>query len=637
MLGVSIVFLPLLAEASVLTVTPAVMDLKAKVRDILKESIVLVNNTAKYVEVYPVVSNLFMSESLANWIEFSRAAIALKPGEQKNIDFSIDVNLQAQPGNYHALISFPEGSSRAEAEAKMSNAPSVTINMEVLEDIKERLQLQQFIPDKIFFSDFPISFSYTLENIGNRPLTPLGEIRIYNRKGKEVAAVDANKNQTAIDPDTNVKLASTWDIQEGIGGSGKYKALLDLEYGAKGDRTIQDTVFFWVIPLQQILIVFGALLVIVILGIYFLHRPSARNTPSYKAPPRVLDVKKYVHSWLFVFLFAAISVLPWPARAQGEKLTLSVTPPLFQLTIGAGEFWASQLKVVNVNPYDLTLYASVVNFQSEGEEGHGRFTPILPEDPEAQAYSLAQWIEIAKNPIFVPKEKSVEIPFSVRIPANAPPGGHYAAILVGTQSFSAPAEGAVVQVSSFVSSLFFVRIKGEVKEEGDIREFSTEKNFYQKPEATLTLLFENTGNVHLQPQGDIVMYNMWGKERGKIFVNEKTNFGNVLPQSSRKFTFEWKGEQGFFEAGMYKAIATVSFGSEARQNVYRTTYFWIVPLFPVLGIFGGFIAFTLFLAWLIRSYIRGAVTRYNPRVYSKARPEQKSASNVVDLRQMKRN
>jgi len=309
----------------------------------------------------------------------------------------------------------------------------------------------------------------------------------------------------------------------------------------------------------------------------------------------------------------SLAAMPFMAVAE-EGLTLTITPPLFQLTIGPGEFWSSSLKVVNTNSYDLTLYASVMNFESNGERGGGKFTPIIEDDGVASVNSLAQWIEVSKKPIFVPKEKSVEIPFSVRIPKDAPPGGHYAAILVGTQPLSDKSEGPIIRVSSLISSLLFVNIKGDVREEGNIREFSTEKTFYQEPEVDFTLRFENIGNVHLQPQGDITIYNMWGKERGKILINQKSHFGNVLPKSIREFAFKWQGENNLFEIGRYKAIATLSFGKEARQNIFRATYFWVVPLKPTLGILGSFIALILFVAWSIRSYIKKALEMEKGRI-----------------------
>lgn len=286
------------ASAASLAVTPSIIDLKAEVRDILKESLTLTNNTARKLNVYAFVNNIAIqggkqefldpsradqSSSLANWIMIRRGVIELLPGEKKNIDFSIEVNLRAEPGMYHALISFADASTRDEAEARMAGAPSLTINLEVPEDIKERLQLKSFAPTKIFFPRFPVTFLYELENIGNRPISFSGEIRIYDRQGLEITSIPINNASAVIDPQANLKLASHWQGPEpgnrllaqvvgGFKGIGRYKAFLDLAYGSKERGTLQDTLFFWVIPWPLLLVVFGALLVLVVMMAYIIHR-----------------------------------------------------------------------------------------------------------------------------------------------------------------------------------------------------------------------------------------------------------------------------------------------------------------------------------------------------------------------------
>jgi hypothetical protein len=100
---------------------------------------------------------------------------------------------------------------------------------------------------------------------------------------------------------------------------------------------------------------------------------------------------------------------------------------------------------------------------------------------------------------------------------------------------------------------------------------------------------------------------MWGKERGKIAVNEEINFGNVLPQSTRKFVFEWQGEENFFESGRYKAVAALDFGKGASKNVSRSIYFWVVPLKPTFVIFGGFFLFLVLMTLGLRAYIRRTI------------------------------
>ena len=105
-----------------------------------------------------------------------------------------------------------------------------------------------------------------------------------------------------------------------------------------------------------------------------------------------------------------------------------------------------------------------------------------------------------------------------------------------------------MKISSFVSSLLFVNIKGDVVESGRIREFSTSQSLYQTPNVDFSVRFENTGNTHVHPQGEVTIYNMWGKERGQVMINNQDDdFGNVLPQSIRRFQFSWSGEQSLFD------------------------------------------------------------------------------------------
>ncbi len=299
------------------------------------------------------------------------------------------------------------------------------------------------------------------------------------------------------------------------------------------------------------------------------------------------------------------------APASADSLSVTVTPPLFQLTIGPGESWASTLKIVNTNSYDVTYYAQVMDMQASGEEGRSKFTPVVDEskDPASQSYALAHWVYIVHDPIVVRAGTSQDVPFSVEIPTTAEPGGHYAAILVGTEPGGLHATGTVLKVSSYVSSLLFVRIKGNLVENGRIREFITSQQLYQTPKADFLLRFENLGNTHVRPQGDITIYNMWGRERGKVLVNQDadSNFGHVLPKSIRRFQFSWEGSSDLFDIGLYSAVVTLAYGEQGKQNVTGKTFFWVVPVVPVAIGLGSVVLFFFLLVWFIRRYIRRAL------------------------------
>jgi hypothetical protein len=271
-----------------IAVTPAVISAEGKARDIIKKSVTVRNRSNSLISLYPSVNNIDMvngkeefqqsteadkTRSLANWIEISRGVVELEPGEEKTIPFVIRVNMRAKPGNYHARVSFAEGSSRADAK-QYGDPASTLVNVKVQPDIDVDVQLAKFFTDNFYLSGDDVLFSLSLENIGNRSVTPKGNIHIYNRNGEEVATVPANDAKKSLNPEQRSQLASVWNAS---GGFGRYKAFLDLEYGNSQRGQVQDTVYFWVLPWKQLLGIFIALVVGIIGSTYIFHRWMERR------------------------------------------------------------------------------------------------------------------------------------------------------------------------------------------------------------------------------------------------------------------------------------------------------------------------------------------------------------------------
>lgn len=312
--------------------------------------------------------------------------------------------------------------------------------------------------------------------------------------------------------------------------------------------------------------------------------------------------KKTTKIYIAIFVLGFLLIPNSTIKAQ-ESLTLSVSPSFFDnMSVEPGQEWRSSLRVINVNPYDLTVYLDVVNFLPQGEGGQAQFIQITPEEPSGS--TLAEWFIVNREAIVIPREQSKEIPITVRVPIDAAPGGHYAAVLVGTKPPQALPGQAQVQTSSMVSTLFFARVAGEINELGLIREFTTTEKYLNTPEATFELRFENKGNVHLQPQGEIRITNMWGQERGLIPINQNSQIGIVLRESIRKFTFSWKGEWSIADIGRYKAVVTLAHGSESRQFTTMETTFWLIPYKLLFGVLLVFSIFVTLITWLVRMYVR---------------------------------
>ncbi len=285
-----------------------------------------------------------------------------------------------------------------------------------------------------------------------------------------------------------------------------------------------------------------------------------------------------------------------------SSVSLSITPTKFDIRAAETQSWTSELRVINTNQFPLVVYADAVNFAPRGEGGDGQFVPIL--EAETQGQTLAEWITLPAGAIEIPPEQTRAIPITISVPAGASPGGHYAAILVSTQPPVDDTDASRVRTAQAVTSLVFMRVAGDIVERGSIREFTTARRVASSPTMDFALRFENLGNVHIQPRGEIVITNMWGQERGIIPINQRSTFGDVLPEQTRRFNFSWSGEWSLADMGRYQALVTVTYGDQTRQFDSRSITFWVIPWQWFLGIFASLAVFISIIVLGVRRYVR---------------------------------
>ncbi len=278
---ISFLFLfPFVSRAASITVTPAVVDTKGLPRDIIKQSLQILNPSNQKQEIYIFVNNVSTQEgrqdftdpakadyssSLANWLDITRGVIDLMPGQSVNIDYKISINLTAKPGMYHAIISFATGSTREDAQNNLAGGASVMVNAEVLEDARIEAQLKGFSASKDYFTSMPVRFRYNIENIGNRGVEPTGEIIVYNRRGQEIDSITLSSAGQVILPGQAANFEAQWQKPRLLG---KYKAVLALKYGTNQASGLNDTVYFWVLPWPAVLLVFLILIALLALSVF---------------------------------------------------------------------------------------------------------------------------------------------------------------------------------------------------------------------------------------------------------------------------------------------------------------------------------------------------------------------------------
>jgi hypothetical protein len=287
---------------------------------------------------------------------------------------------------------------------------------------------------------------------------------------------------------------------------------------------------------------------------------------------------------------------------QGETgQALEIAPPVLNLTGDPGQVLKTQISLRDVSSGALLVTGEVNDFTASGEDG----TPkIIMDDSEPNPYSLKSWV--APLPKLLLEPRQIEnLPVTIRIPADAAPGGYY-----GVVRFTATApelDGQGVSLSASLGALILLRVNGDIKESMAIEEFSiataggTVKSMFESTPLTFIQRIKNTGNIHEQPTGQVLITDMFGKKVAGVNVNLEQR--NVLPQTIRKFeqTLDKSvlGNKKLF--GKYTATLTLKYGAN-KQTITSTKTFWVIP-YTLIGvgiavIIGGF----LILRFMIRRY-----------------------------------
>lgn len=247
------------------------------------------------------------------------------------------------------------------------------------------------------------------------------------------------------------------------------------------------------------------------------------------------------------------------STAHGD---ISISPLKHEITL---EPWKTAQRIIKVkNDWDtaITLYSSKEDFLADGESGFPRF--IKPQNLPNPELSLTHWITLENESITLAPGESKQVRFSVKAPLKSDPGGHYGVIFFWPEA----KPGAQLSVIQRLGVLLLINVPGEVTIAWDFKDvevWNIEKNKFIPAELfndfpiTFSVLFNNSWNTHLKPKWKIELLDKdWnilrqvGKEKilsqAGAFVWEKVvdyipvneTFGNVLPNSDRRFLSKWE-------------------------------------------------------------------------------------------------
>lgn len=289
-------------------------------------------------------------------------------------------------------------------------------------------------------------------------------------------------------------------------------------------------------------------------------------------------------------------------QASAQQATaLSVSPVTFELTANPGDVLTNQVKVTNLTESPLQLDTRVENISGASEQGQVQLTE------EETEFSLSKWVTITPPTFSLGTKQSQTLTFTIKVPTNAEPGGHYGTLLVGTTASESLSQTGA-RIAQRIGSLLLVRVNGKSKEQAavsrlDARSFSGEideltasdgktkilipknssmvgqkaQRYFSSGPVAIDFAVHNSGNVHVRPVGSVFIRNVFGRKVAELPIDSR----NVFPGSDRRMTAIWPQKQLW---GVYYHAQLVGYyGSNQNQTLTADATFWGFPLPVAIG------------------------------------------------------
>ena len=290
---------------------------------------------------------------------------------------------------------------------------------------------------------------------------------------------------------------------------------------------------------------------------------------------------------IIIAIFSSLCVVFFASHIFAKNINkgITISPIISKITLNKGDTYSGDIYLTNNSPTTKTVALSIDAFRQQGDTNHPKFSSKINSISQA-----THWIKIQQNVLLyhnIPKM----IPYTVNVPLNASPGGHFISIMASESG------GKNTKIVQSVGSLIMMIINGKITSTGFINSFSTSNNFYLKNPINFDLKFSNTGNVYYAPFGFITIKNIFGNTISTIEINR--NKSDILPESTRLYVTQLKIQNILNEIGIYSATLNLTYGYHGHYvNTVSNTTFYLVDYKYIL-----LLLILVFLVYIIKKHV----------------------------------
>jgi hypothetical protein len=290
---------------------------------------------------------------------------------------------------------------------------------------------------------------------------------------------------------------------------------------------------------------------------------------------------------LLLFIFSPFCFEVKAARVEKQndvavRGDFDLGPTSFSVEGEPGEIVKRTLQLTNRKGFAEKFLVEVEDFEGTGNVGQ----PIQLQGKESGRFGAKNWVAVELNEFILEHGERQYFDVTIRIPEKTDPGDHYASVLVSVapkenEREDSQSTAPAVNIRSRVGTLFYIRVKGDTIEDGQLEEFKTDKKWYETGPVTFKTTFRNSGTVRLQPFGKIDIYNWRDKKVETIDIEPF----NVLRDAVRQDIKKWENDDvlGYYKA---KLVLNRGYGDIIEE---AEAIFWIVSwkklsLWSVIGV-----------------------------------------------------
>lgn len=305
---------------------------------------------------------------------------------------------------------------------------------------------------------------------------------------------------------------------------------------------------------------------------------------------------KFILPLAYLALLLGLSVFAPKVKAQSQSI--SIYPPVFEFDATPPSSPNAPLVIQNNNNEEIKLQIQLIPIKQSDATGNINLIPELINSGFYPYYKdkIQFLIEGKKtNVVELQPLEAKEIIVNVNLEKGDPPGDYYYSVVFISQG-KQPEETSLSRIPAGIATNLLLSVGPYDKATGGITEFKTSSVKSSGP-VEFSLKVHNGSKHLIQPEGEVKIYNLFGKQVGKVTILPQFILSNsdrylldetqatgeariAFNEEDNKPKIVWQEK---FLLGIYKANAIIRL-EENGKPIEAITYFIAFPLYFFFGI-----------------------------------------------------